>query len=275
LALSLLLYAGLAAAAAGGIWSLLPRRLRGGRPRRIGLGLLAAGLTATLLVWWLPPPAERHAPGDTLHDAFAPVYEFYEVHAIEVAASRESVDAAIRGVTAGEVFLFRTLTGLRRMGRPGPEDILNVPEHRPILEVATSTTFLTLADVRGEEIVVGTLVMTPPGFRVPERPTPDWYRGLDEPGLARATMSFLVEEPSPGLCRVTTETRVHTTDARSRRIFARYWRAIYPGSAWIRREWLKAIRRRAESSTPPVPRCADPGRHETPGSRTAPGSFSS
>jgi hypothetical protein len=44
------------------------------------------------------------------------------------------------------------------------------------------------------------------------------------------------------------ETRVHTTDAAAERRFAVYWRLIYPGSAFIRRMWLEAIRRRAESS---------------------------
>jgi hypothetical protein len=43
------------------------------------------------------------------------------------------------------------------------------------------------------------------------------------------------------------ETRVHTTDAAAERRFAAYWRLIYPGSAFIRRMWLEAIRQRAES----------------------------
>ena len=43
------------------------------------------------------------------------------------------------------------------------------------------------------------------------------------------------------------ETRVHATDAPTKRKFAAYWRTIYPGSALIRVMWLRAIRRRAES----------------------------
>ena len=42
--------------------------------------------------------------------------------------------------------------------------------------------------------------------------------------------------------------RVHATDASARRRFAAYWRVIYPGSALIRRMWLRAIRVRAEAS---------------------------
>jgi hypothetical protein len=39
---------------------------------------------------------------------------------------------------------------------------------------------------------------------------------------------------------------VHATDDSARRKFARYWRVIYPGSALIRRMWLRAIKLRAE-----------------------------
>lgn len=66
------------------------------------------------------------------------------------------------------------------------------------------------------------------------------------PGFALAAMNFELEDDGPGACRVTTETRVHATDARSRRLFATYWRTIYPGSALIRRLWLRAVRLRAE-----------------------------
>jgi hypothetical protein len=50
-----------------------------------------------------------------------------------------------------------------------------------------------------------------------------------------------------GWTRLTTETRVYATDASSRRRFAGYWRVIYPGSALIRRMWLRAVRERAEA----------------------------
>jgi hypothetical protein len=47
--------------------------------------------------------------------------------------------------------------------------------------------------------------------------------------------------------RVTTETRVFADNAAAARRFAVYWRVIQPGSDLIRRGWLRAIKRRAES----------------------------
>jgi len=59
-------------------------------------------------------------------------------------------------------------------------------------------------------------------------------------------MNFRIEDASSAACTLTTETRVYATDASTRRRLALYWRMIYPGSALIRRMWLRAIARRAE-----------------------------
>jgi hypothetical protein len=59
-------------------------------------------------------------------------------------------------------------------------------------------------------------------------------------------MNFAITPQDAGTCLVSTETRVYGTDASAGRRFAPYWRLIYPGSAIIRRMWLRAIRIRAE-----------------------------
>jgi len=209
----------------------------------LGLGLLIAGVGLAL-----PANEVRVAVVRTQLDLYAPVYQFNEFHSVRVMAPRNRVYRAIKDVTPDEIRLFRTLTWLRRFGRPGPESILNAPEHLPILEVATRTSFLLLAEEPDREIVVGTLVMAPRGWRPKRRPTPEDFKALREPGFAIAAMNFLVEDAGPGACIVTTETRIFATDASARRRFARYWRVIYPGSALIRRMWLRAVKRRAEAA---------------------------
>lgn len=59
-------------------------------------------------------------------------------------------------------------------------------------------------------------------------------------------MNFSVRS-ADGHTELTTETRVLTTDPVARRQFGRYWRVIRPGSAMIRRSWLGAAKRRAET----------------------------
>ena len=73
------------------------------------------------------------------------------------------------------------------------------------------------------------------------------FKGLANPGVAKAVMNFRIEEATEGACFVFTETRVHATDAAARRRFAPYWAIIRPGSGFIRRMWLRAIKHRAES----------------------------
>lgn len=180
-------------------------------------------------------------------DHVTPSYQFREVHRITVRASAERAYGAIRAVTAGEIRFFRALTWLRRLGRPGPESILNAPERRPLLEVATRTSFLTLAD-SPREIVVGTVVVAPPHTARPRPTTRVEFLALaDQKGHALATMNFAIAQQADGGCVVSTETRVFATDESSRRRFAAYWRLISLGSAFIRVMWLRAIKRRAEA----------------------------
>ena len=69
------------------------------------------------------------------------------------------------------------------------------------------------------------------------------FRGKESAKIA--TNFFLVE--SKGKVMVSTETRIYTTDLKVKRKFAMYWMIVYPGSALIRKIWLKAIKKRAES----------------------------
>ena len=200
----------------------------------------------------LRPPRTPHAaaPFGTELDRVTPSYQFCEFHSTTVRATPERTYRAIKEVTADEIFLFRTLTWLRRLGRPGPESILDAPEHLPLLEVATRTTFLVLAD-REREIVVGTVVIRPPAALRTRPATAQEFATLaGRDGYALATMNFAVAPRADGSCDLSTETRVFATDEASRRRFAAYWRLINLGSAFIRVMWLRAIKRRAEAGAP-------------------------
>ena len=210
-----------------------PRRLR--IRRRHGAIVLGAGSGLALVGFALPAPLVRVEAPRTRLDAVMPAYHFHEVHALRVHASPARVLDAVRAVTAGEIRLFRTLTWIRspRLG-PARESILNAPEEQPILDVALRSGFVALGDEPGREIVFGTALRLGP-------------RGANPPRFAKTAMNFLVEEEEGGWCRLATETRVLGTDDDARRRFAVYWRVIYPGSALIRRMWLRAVKERAEA----------------------------
>jgi hypothetical protein len=182
----------------------------------------------------------------TALDAFVPIYQFSEKHSIEVDAPPELIFASIKGVTAREIRFFRTLTWVRRFGRPGPESILNAPPDEPILEVAVRTGFITLADIANRELVVGIVLVAPRGST--RKRTPSEFNALTQPGVTKGAINFLIEPHAACGCTVTTETRVVATNLSTRCAFAAYWTLIYPGSALIRRMWLRAVKRRAEAA---------------------------
>lgn len=218
------------------------------RTRRTALLVLGLGFVLLIVGLWLPvfPP---RLPGPRMAiDEVVPSYQFGEAHEILVAAPPERVLAAARAVTAREIRLFRLLTWLRspRFSRGGSESILHPGADEPLLDVALRSSFVMLGEEKDRELVFGTVVCC--GRRTPPRSAEE-FQALSG-SLARAVMNFHVEDVGGGVSRLVTQTRVATTDARSQGAFARYWRLIYPGSALIRRMWLRAIKARAEAPAP-------------------------
>ena len=92
------------------------------------------------------------------------------------------------------------------------------------------------------------VVGAPAGYR-PGTLTPAWVKGPVPPGFALGTFNVVVTPDGPSAAIVSTETRVFASSPAARRRFAAYWRVIYPGSALIRRMWLRAVEKRAVGRT--------------------------
>jgi hypothetical protein len=214
-----LLYLSLLGVAAGVVSLAKPLRFLGICTRKRGLAVLGAGFLAFVAGVFLPASETRVTIPRTRLDEFAPVFQFSEFHSIAVRASRERVDWAIRTVQPEEIRLFRTLTAIRGLGASF------APEGRPILASFTAGRSQLLADDPGREIVFGSS------------------------GVVRIAMNFRIQQADAAHCLLTTETRVYAAAGHARRGFATYWRMIYPGSALIRRMWLRAIKLRAEGAT--------------------------
>ena len=238
--------AGLFCMLLGAICLCHPIRRIGITSRKRAAFLALGGLCAFIVGGHLPAQLTRVANPQTRLDQFTPVYQFHEFHTTRVNAPADSVYAAVKSVEPDEIFGFRTLTSIRRFGRRGgAPNILNPPAHEPILQTALRTGFVSLADDPGQEIVIG-LVMSP--LLMGWKPTPEEFLKLDRPLLVKATMNFRIDPIDATHCTLTTETRMYGTDPDALKLFAPYWRTIYPGSAFMRRMWLRAIRQRAESA---------------------------
>jgi hypothetical protein len=172
-----------------------------------------------------------------LIDTLLPSWDVQEVHGIDVAAPPERTWAALDQVTVGELRLTRLLMAARGLGRRSSA---------PKSTFFDAVSFLVpLADAPGDRVagMVGQPWRLRPA-RVPIRGAED-FAGFGAPGWVRIATDFRVAATAAG-SRLSTETRIQGTDARAGRRFVRYWRIVGIGSALIRRDLLRATRRRAE-----------------------------
>ena len=172
-------------------------------------------------------------PHERALDGALPTWHFRERHSREVAAPPERALAAFRETSAAEMPVARLLFRLRGL-RPTSAGTL--------LDAMRAAGFQPF----GDDVL--TLVGRPwrPGGG---RRAVDDFASFAEPGWAKMAMDFRAV-PIRGGSRLETETRVYLTDASSRRRFAGYWLVVRPFSGAVRRSWLAAARRRAESLVP-------------------------
>jgi len=153
-------------------------------------------------------------------DAYLPAYELVERHSAHVAADRARVHRAVHELTLRDRPVAQAVILVRGLGAGRADE--------PVLD-AMRRRGTVLEDVPGEGIV---LSLHGRFWR--------WRGGGSEPA-ARAVVDFRVDAGT-----LTSETRVHVPDARSRRRFARYWRIVRPFSGLTRIAVLRAAKRRAE-----------------------------
>jgi hypothetical protein len=214
------------------------------------LAVLAAGTAGAygayaVAAWYRygRPPAAGPEDRDDLLDGFIPAAEVVDRHAIRVGAPAGLTLTAAREADPGASLLARAifatrarLLGARADAPPPPGGLIAQLE---------AYGWGVLADVPGE-IVMGTVTRPWEADVVFRAVPPAAFAGFDEPGYVKIAFSLRTDPLGPGACRLRTETRVATTDARARRIFRRYWAAFSAGIHLIRPLLLGAARREAE-----------------------------
>jgi hypothetical protein len=162
-------------------------------------------------------------------------------HAIDVAAAPAATIAAMQSVCGADLPLTGALMTIRTLGRR------RTVGDRPVLEGLERIGARPLSAVP-ERLEYG-LISQPwrlTGGESVRFDRPEEFASFARPGFVRVQVDFWAEQ-TPGGSRLRTATRVRATDPASLRSFKRYWRVVGPGSGLIRREWLRAARRRAEA----------------------------
>lgn len=196
----------------------------------------------------------RRSPPDgrpLLLDRYLPVFHFREIHTIQIAATPARIFRAIKEVTLGEIPLAGALFWVRALpARLAGRRVGAFRGGTPFLEQALDPAggFVLLGEAMDRELVIGTVgqFWKVLGGSYPRPDDAEEFLAFDHPAHAKAALNFLIEPDQAGRYRLRTETRVFAASPAARRRFAAYWRLIHPGSAVLRRLWLRAIKRRAE-----------------------------
>ena len=158
-----------------------------------------------------------------------------EVHRRRTTASPPALWEAIHELEAHDLTIMRALMGLRTLGRQGGSG------DRTVLEGFERMGFRTVAEEPRQELVVaGIGQFWKPSGGLRKVTSKEQFLAFEEPGYAKVAFNLRIQNGE-----LSTETRIAGTDAQARRRFSLYWLLIRPSSGLIRREWLRALDRRA------------------------------
>lgn len=174
-----------------------------------------------------------------LLDEAMPRWDKRETHRIATDLPAPALFAAVDELTWREVPVFKALMKVRGLGGDG------LPHDARIFDWFVSAGFAEVGRT-AEEILVVAVERTRRGASRPGELSLEGFRDDHDRGHLKIAFNF-----SCGDGYLVTETRVVSTDQRSRRLFAAYWLAIRAGSGIIRRVWLRAIRTRAATLAEP------------------------
>lgn len=216
--------------------------------RWTALAILGMGLLL-VIIGMLWPATQRSGPGSKKRiDYYLPHYSFFESHQIFIKASPRQVMASVEQVSLGDIPLARLLLRFRSAfdGGQSLSDLAN----QPLMGMLTDTgSGFMLLEKDGDHEIVGAGVGQPWRSEPPPHAhTPDQFMSYSTPGHVRVVFNMRTDHAGGLLTRLSSETRIQGNDRQANRIFACYWRLIYPGSAIIRRVWLAAIKKRAEEN---------------------------
>ena len=165
-------------------------------------------------------------------DRCMPDYHSREIHSILVAGPPEQVYPFVRHLDFRSSWITRLLFSLRGM-----------PTNRMTLDsiVGEGGLFRIIAEADFEFVVAG--IGRPGGKTMPFSSEAE-FQAVKRPGLIKICWNFTLSSEGEKT-RVRTETRIQSTDRKTRIIFFFYWIIVRPFSGLIRREMLRIVKKQA------------------------------
>ncbi|MES0350510.1 MAG: hypothetical protein ABUK19_07300 [Desulfobacteria bacterium] len=172
-----------------------------------------------------------------LIDQVLPKYDEGEYHQIEIRGNPTRVYETVRALDFSDSFLIRILFRLR--GLPATSTNLD-----GLLQVG----FLLVDEIPNAEFVLGLVGKFWTLRAQILQLDAVQYSEFNQRGYAKLAWNFAIQESTPGVVRLSTETRIVCTDDHSKSRFKFYWFLIGRFSGLIRREMLRGVKRKIEPS---------------------------
>jgi hypothetical protein len=183
------------------------------------------------------------APDRPRIDEFLPIHDVSACHEIRINAPPSIVYQCLLRSDFNDLWLVHLLMTIRTGKRPprngAPGDLLKRLQ---------GTGFVILADVPGEELVIGVAgrFWRPDGGRCLDL-TANNFVGFSRPGHAKVAWNFTLRAESPKETVLSTETRIKCFGRAALWKFRTYWILVAPFSGVIRKTILKHVKIESES----------------------------
>jgi hypothetical protein len=170
-----------------------------------------------------------------LHDKFLPRYDFSEKHSIIIAQPPEKIFAVVDQLDFSRSPVIKILFKLRGL-KTGTS----------LKSSSLRQKFIDLEQIENHEMIFGLIgQFWKPSGNLKKIGTSE-FLSFNEPEFLKATWNFELITQRDGKTMLETETRICCLDEKAYKKFARYWFFIRPFSGLIRKEILRAVRRKAE-----------------------------
>jgi hypothetical protein len=210
--------------------------------RGIAVSALCGGLLVSIVaLYW--PTSLYHSQTNQELDVFLPEYSFCEYHEVVINASPEKVKQALHTTAVADIPAILFLMKIRGIAKE--KDLSDKVTNNPPNSGTFSTPDFNFIVVDSTEMITVMVLKASAKTPPPVVSTKEQFLNFNEPGYVKVAVNFRIIPLENGLTLLSTETRNHGVTEKDRRVFGRYWRMIYPGSAIIRRVWLDTLAKKA------------------------------
>ncbi len=179
-------------------------------------------------------------------DRYMPEFDISKSYATTVSAPVHKVYSSLKNADINDSPIIRVLFLLRGLPMIFRSRSSRGGHKRLTISDMAGTGFILLDERPNEELVIGVVGQFWKLTGNIRRIEPKQFTDFSDSGYAKATWNFSLKAETDNVTLLTTETRVHCTDEKSRERFRSYWGLIGPFSGLIRKEMLKIIKRESE-----------------------------